>query len=56
MLAKIKLWIENLTDKSNDPVYLCQVYKEIGCSHIDGMLCDMKACPILRVYSPKQGG
>lgn len=34
----------------DDPVYHCPVFKKHGCSHVDGMLCDMKTCPILRAY------
>ena len=33
--------------KGNDPVYLCEYYKKNGCSHVDGMLCNMKSCNIL---------
>lgn len=33
--------------RRNDPVHNCAVYKEIGCSHVDGMLCDMTDCQIL---------
>lgn len=33
--------------KLNDPVYSCEVYKSEGCSHIDGILCDMRTCNIL---------
>lgn len=38
-----KRWSEY---KLNDPVRNCKVYKLFGCSHIDGMLCDMKTCDI----------
>lgn len=31
----------------NDPVKHCPVYKEIGCSHVDGYLCDFPDCSIL---------
>jgi hypothetical protein len=34
----------------SDPVQNCDVYKKIGCSHVDGMLCDMKTCNILKVH------
>jgi hypothetical protein len=33
-----------------DPVRHCAVYKEIGCSHVDGYLCNMSDCSILRDY------
>jgi hypothetical protein len=29
-----------------DPVHHCQVYKKVGCVHVDGFLCDMKTCNI----------
>jgi len=34
----------------NDPVGSCAVYKTQGCSHIDGMLCDMETCTILKSF------
>jgi hypothetical protein len=34
----------------NDPVKHCSVYKEIGCSHVDGYLCDYPDCSILKDY------
>jgi len=40
-------------ERTFDPVYNCEVHKEIGCSHVDGMLCDMKTCDILQEYRSK---
>jgi len=34
----------------NDPVKHCPVYKEIGCSHVDGYLCDFPDCSIMKDY------
>ena len=34
----------------NDPVKYCQVYKEIGCAHVDGYLCDMETCDIRQKF------
>ena len=34
----------------NDPLSNCEVYKEIGCSHVDGFLCDVKTCSLLKKY------
>lgn len=31
---------------SQDPVKHCNVYKQFGCSHVDGYLCDFKDCDI----------
>tara|TARA_Y100000310_G_scaffold331295_1_gene404596 strand:- start:483 stop:629 length:147 start_codon:yes stop_codon:yes gene_type:complete len=39
-----------ITKLKNDPVYNCDVYKKIGCGHVDGFLCKMKTCEILRNY------
>lgn len=47
----IQRFIENLKNAlMNDPVKYCQVYKEIGCSHVDGYLCDMKTCDIRQKF------
>ena len=35
-------------ERINDPVYNCKFYKDKGCSHVDGMYCDMKTCNILQ--------
>jgi len=35
----------------NDPVRGCDVYKNIGCSHVDGFLCDYPDCSILKKYT-----
>ena len=35
---------------SPDPIN-CQVHRKLGCSHIDGYLCDMRTCNIKEVVS-----
>lgn len=52
MWNKIINWFKNL--RSNDPVYSCTVYKRLGCSHVDGMLCDMETCTILEEYKLRE--
>ena len=37
-------------ERINDPVYNCKFYKDKGCSHVDGMYCDMKTCNILQEF------
>lgn len=37
-------------EKDMDPVRHCTVYRTVGCAHIDGYLCHMKTCEILRDY------
>ena len=34
----------------NDPVKRCSLYKDMKCSHIDGIWCDMETCLILKEY------
>lgn len=34
----------------NDPVKSCIVYKSQGCSHVDGMLCEMETCTIRKDF------
>ena len=34
----------------DDPINQCNLHKEIGCSHIDGMLCDFPKCSMLKGY------
>jgi hypothetical protein len=46
--------IEELYYKGKDPVRHCIVYKEIGCSHVDGYLCNMSDCSIRREYMCKE--
>jgi hypothetical protein len=37
----------------NDPFYKCKLYRNEGCSHIDGILCDFPKCEINREYINK---
>ena len=34
----------------NDPVKYCEVFKKLGCSHVDGYLCDFPKCSVLLDY------
>jgi len=36
--------------RNTDPVKGCDVYKELGCSHVDGCLCDYPECSMLVKY------
>ena len=49
---EILKWFKKL--RSNDPVYSCPVYNRHGCSHVDGMLCEMKTCSILNEYKLRE--
>ena len=53
LICLVLFWIqENLSTKSSgkylaDPVKHCNVYKLVGCAHVDGALCNMKTCEII---------
>lgn len=34
----------------SDPVYNCDLYKDQGCAHVDGPLCDFPKCSMLNDY------
>ena len=48
----IKNFFKNIFHRlfKNDPVYSCKLYKERGCSHVDGILCDFPKCHMLKDY------
>lgn len=33
-----------------DPIKHCSLYKNLGCSHVDGLLCDFPNCSMLTNY------
>lgn len=37
-------------DRRRDPRYACDLYREQGCRHVDGELCDYPECPMLADY------
>ena len=48
MLNKFIKWVGSFTNYyDNDPVKQCNIYKRVGCSHVDGPLCNMKSCDIV---------
>lgn len=34
----------------NDPIKHCPVYKDHGCAHVDGYLCDYPNCSMMSDY------
>lgn len=47
-------FIKRLLDiHKNDPVKKCTLYKEEGCSHVDGLLCDYPNCLMNKNISGK---
>ena len=52
MLLKIKQFISKIIwYYENDPVKKCNLYKNNGCSHVDGILCDFPKCSINKEYN-----
>lgn len=43
----------SLVNKYKDPVRECKFYKDHGCSHVDGYLCDIETCNIRKEYEEK---
>jgi len=43
---KILNIFQQLRQLGDDPVRHCDVYREDGCSHVDGYLCDFETCDI----------
>ena len=39
-----------------DPVFHCAVYKQEGCSHVDGFLCNYEDCDIRLKYQGVKNG
>lgn len=35
----------------SDPIKKCPVYKDTGCAHVDGYLCDYPNCAIMKKYN-----
>jgi hypothetical protein len=39
---------------NSDPVRHCPVYKEQGCAHVDGLLCNFPDCPVFRGFMDRR--
>jgi len=39
-----------------DPVTECDLYKNEGCSHVDGFLCDVESCSMRKEYLQDKEG
>ena len=50
-------WLKQIFDRSDDPVYSCDLYrdKDAGsCAHVDGPLCDFPKCSMLAEHRQKK--
>lgn len=36
---------------NDDPVKLCKLYRDHGCAHVDGFLCNMQTCQMCKDYN-----
>jgi len=58
IVPEVRKAIDKLPNKiidRSDPVTHCQCYVEEGCSHVDGMHCEMRSCGILKEYRNEHG-
>ena len=56
-MSKVDEYLKSILDKlvkrrslseiSPDPLLHCNVYKTVGCAHVDGPLCNMRTCDIV---------
>ena len=54
MMCKFIAWFKRVfITHEGDPVYHCEHYKQHGCAHVDGYLCDMETCFDEPVYGAK---
>lgn len=52
-------WLKRLFDRSTDPVYSCDLYRDKSagsCAHVDGPLCDFPKCSMLADYRREKEG
>ena len=47
-------WLKRLLRVDEDPVRSCDLYKEEGCPHVDGLLCDMQRCRMRKEHLLKK--
>lgn len=36
--------------RARDPAHSCSLHKDLGCVHVDGMMCDFPKCSMLKLY------
>lgn len=45
-----RILVDRYNGTSPDPVFQCAVYRETSCAHVDGFLCDVRSCSMLKNY------
>lgn len=48
IIKKVREKIQKM--RKNDPLYSCKLFNEMGCSHVDGPLCDYPECSMFKKY------
>lgn len=48
IINKIKRFYYRIINR--DPLFKCTFHKELGCSHVDGPLCNFPSCAIYRKH------
>ena len=54
MIKRFFRFLEWLRSRFPDPVNDCSLYKEEGCSHVDGFLCNFPECSMNKEYEKKK--
>ena len=55
MITIIKtLWNDYKKLSLTDPVKSCNLYRNEGCSHVDGFLCNMETCSCKKRYDEEE--
>jgi len=45
LINKIKTFFKITEEyQKTDPLYCCEFHKQVGCTHVDGILCDVNTC------------
>lgn len=55
LIQEIKDYLGFGHQREQDPVHECEVYLHEGCNHVDGFLCYMETCNILRKWREDRG-
>jgi len=50
-MKRIENILTKLYGRTTDPLRDCSLYKNEGCSHVDGFLCEVSSCEMLKEYN-----
>jgi len=50
-MNKFRAFVDKIVNiRKHDPVVKCKLFKELGCAHVDGYLCDFPDCDMHEKY------